>query len=270
LLWVAALIGVMEWQYQLGEMVYESNVWQDIGWAIIPIAIVLGITRWQFAKKNTLSSEQTTSARTWAWVGCVPLVAALIGWFMIMSLNSSGNAAPLPYVPLINPLDITLAAVLLMFFIWHRGVNKHLNKLQSVIPVLPSLMGFTLLNGVLLRTLHHWVGTPFEWASIFTNSTVQMSFTFLWGITAFLLMLLAHKRAQRQLWIVGAALMGLVVAKLFLLDLSQTGSVERIASFIGAGLMLLVMGYFAPLPPVKKESSNTDSSPELKTNSEKE
>jgi len=47
--------------------------------------------------------------------------------------------------------------------------------------------------------------------------------------------------------------MGLVVAKLFLLDLSQHGSVERIASFIGAGLMLLVMGYFAPLPPVKKE-----------------
>ena len=126
-------------------------------------------------------------------------------------------------------------------------------------------MGFTLLNGILLRTLHHWVGTPFEWASIFTNSTVQMSFTFLWGITAFLLMLLAHRRAQRQLWIVGAALMGVVVAKLFLLDLAQTGSVERIASFIGAGLMLLVMGYFAPLPPVKKEIASADSATDLKT-----
>jgi uncharacterized membrane protein len=65
--------------------------------------------------------------------------------------------------------------------------------------------------------------------------------------------LLAHKRSKRQIWIVGAALMGLVVAKLFLLDLAQHGSVERIVSFIGAGLMLLVMGYFAPLPPVKKE-----------------
>jgi uncharacterized membrane protein len=43
--------------------------------------------------------------------------------------------------------------------------------------------------------------------------------------------------------------MGLVVAKIFLLDLAQTGTVERIGSFIGAGLMLLVMGYFAPLPP---------------------
>ena len=253
LLWIGAIIGVMEWQYQLGLYVQESNVWKDIGWAIIPIAIVLGITRWQFAKKNTLTSAQLSCARTWAWIGCVPLVTSLIGWFMFMSLNSSGNAAPLPYVPLINPLDITLAAVLLLLFIWHRGVHKHLGKLQSMMPVIPSIMGFTLLNGILLRTLHHWVGTPFEWASIFTNSTVQMSFTFLWGVTAFVLMLLAHKRGQRQIWIVGAALMGLVVAKLFLLDLSQHGSVERIASFIGAGLMLLVMGYFAPLPPVKKE-----------------
>lgn len=275
LVWIGAIIGVMEWQFHLSNLVYESNVWKDLGWAIVPIAIVMSITRWQFANKNALTSEQQQSARTWAWIGCVPLIISLIGWFMVMSLNSSGNAAPLPYVPLINPLDITLAAVLMLLFIWHRGVNKHLGKLQSIMPIVPSIMGFTLLNGVLLRTLHHWVGTPFEWASIFTNSTVQMSFTFLWGITAFLLMLLAHKRGQRQIWIVGAALMGLVVAKLFLLDLSQTGSVERIASFIGAGLMLLVMGYFAPLPPTKKEISDkvvasSNLTADLKTESIKE
>jgi uncharacterized membrane protein len=82
-----------------------------------------------------------------------------------------------------------------------------------------------------------------------------MSFTLLWGITAFILMVIAHKRLQRKLWIMGAALMGLVVAKIFLLDLAQHGSVERIVSFIGAGLMLLVMGYFAPLPPVKTNAT---------------
>jgi hypothetical protein len=46
LLWVATIVGVMEWQYQLGQYVQESNVWQGIGWAIIPTAFVLGITRW--------------------------------------------------------------------------------------------------------------------------------------------------------------------------------------------------------------------------------
>ena len=261
-LWIAAIVGIVEWQFQVGQYVYESPVWREIGWAIVPTLIAAAVIYWQFGKKTSLSlSElnlaeqnlvQLTSAKTWAWLGLAPIMAFLAAWFMIMSLNSDGNAAPLPYVPLINPLDISLCLVLMLAFIWQRHVCTLFNKLQNIAPIAASVMGFTLLNGILLRTLHHWMGTPFEWVSIFNNSTVQLAFTFLWGITAFILMLLAHKRLQRPLWMVGAALMGLVVAKLFLLDLAQHGSVQRIVSFIAAGIMLLVMGYFAPLPPAKK------------------
>ena len=42
---------------------------------------------------------------------------------------------------------------------------------------------------------------------------------------------------------------GVVVVKLFLLDLSSIGTVARIASFLSVGLPLLITGYFAPLPP---------------------
>ena len=38
-------------------------------------------------------------------------------------------------------------------------------------------------------------------------------------------------------------------AKLFLVDLSTVGSIERIVSFIGVGLLMLVVGYYSPLPP---------------------
>ena len=245
LLWLVAIIGGMEWQYQLHHLVAESNVWREIGWAIVPMVIMAVVMRWQ-AGNNNMDSK-----RIWLWIGCAPLAVFLVGWFMVMSLHSSGNAAPLPYIPLLNPLDITLASVLLLLLLWQRAVGGYFSKLNALKPVLAAIMGFALLNGMLLRTLHHWAGTPFEWTSIFSNSTVQMAFTILWAITAFVLMLFAHKRGQRQIWVVGAGLMGLVVAKLFLLDLAQHGSVERIVSFIGAGLMLLVMGYFAPLPPAK-------------------
>ncbi|MDP3087511.1 MAG: DUF2339 domain-containing protein [Methylotenera sp.] len=251
--WIATLIGIMEWQYQLAKYVRESNVWEDIGWAIVPILIVLGIIRWQFNKKNALTTEQLARAWTWSWIACFPLMAFLVSWFIWMSLNSSGNAAPLLYVPFINPLDITLAAVMLLLLIWQREVSKNLNKLSGIMPIATGIMGFTLLNGVLLRTLHHWVGTPFEWASLLSNSIVQMSFTFLWGFTAFILMLLGHRQTHRRIWFAGASLIGLVVVKIFLLDLAQTGSIERIISFIGAGIMLLIMGYFAPLPPAKTQ-----------------
>ncbi len=245
LLWLVATIGGMEWQYQLNHLVAESNVWREIGWAIVPMLMMGAVMRWQAGNNNA------DSKRIWLWIGCAPLAVFLVGWFMLMSLHSSGNAAPLPYIPLLNPLDITLAGTLLLLLLWQRAVGGFFNMLNSVKPILTAIMGFALLNGMLLRTLHHWAGTPFEWTSIFSNSTVQMAFTILWALTAFVLMLLAHKRGQRQIWIVGAGLMGLVVAKLFLLDLAQHGSVERIVSFIGAGIMLLVMGYFAPLPPAK-------------------
>ena len=47
---------------------------------------------------------------------------------------------------------------------------------------------------------------------------------------------------------VGAGLIGVVIAKLFTVDLANTGTVERIISFIGVGLICLVIGYLAPLP----------------------
>jgi uncharacterized membrane protein len=35
-------------------------------------------------------------------------------------------------------------------------------------------------------------------------------------------------------------------------DLSRIGSVERIVSFLGVGLLMLIVGYLSPLPPSRK------------------
>lgn len=249
LLWIGALILGMEWQYQLQLFTDGVGVWHDIGWAVIPMLIIAGVSYWQFSGVTTLEDEAQSKAHTWGWIACAPLMLFVLAWFLYMSLNSDGNAAPLPYLPLLNPLDIALIGALLLFILWHQHITKHFHHMTKVTPIVAGAMSFTLLNGILLRTLHHWAGTPFRWESVFDYPIVQMAFTFMWAITAFILMLLAHRKALRILWIVGAALMALVVAKIFLLDLAQTGTVERIASFIGAGIMLLVMGYFAPLPP---------------------
>ena len=50
----------------------------------------------------------------------------------------------------------------------------------------------------------------------------------------------------------GAVLLGVVVAKLFLVELAQVGTITRIVSFIGVGLLLLLIGYLAPVPPRKE------------------
>jgi uncharacterized membrane protein len=43
--------------------------------------------------------------------------------------------------------------------------------------------------------------------------------------------------------------MGVVVVKLVLVDLSRLAGLERIISFIGVGVLMLVIGYFSPVPP---------------------
>ena len=40
---------------------------------------------------------------------------------------------------------------------------------------------------------------------------------------------------------------------IMIVDLSGTGSVTRIVSFIGVGVLMLVIGYIAPLPGKLKE-----------------
>jgi uncharacterized membrane protein len=62
-------------------------------------------------------------------------------------------------------------------------------------------------------------------------------------------MVVATRKSLRVLWIAGAVLMGVVVVKLFLIDLSGVGTVERIVSFIGVGLLMLLIGYMSPVPP---------------------
>ena len=57
------------------------------------------------------------------------------------------------------------------------------------------------------------------------------------------------------MWLTGAALLVVVVLKLFLVDLSSIGTVERIVSFVGVGLLMLVLGYFSPLPPAARKTT---------------
>ena len=46
----------------------------------------------------------------------------------------------------------------------------------------------------------------------------------------------------------GAVLLGLVVLKLFVIDLSTLDNLSRIISFLVVGILLTSIGYFAPLP----------------------
>jgi uncharacterized membrane protein len=90
---------------------------------------------------------------------------------------------------------------------------------------------------------------PFQADALVGSQLVQAGLSIVWTLIALGLTITGHLRVRRDLWMVGAALIGVVVVKLFFVDLGNSGSLERIISFIGVGVLLLVVGYFAPLPP---------------------
>jgi uncharacterized membrane protein len=112
-----------------------------------------------------------------------------------------------------------------------------------------AAIGFVWVNAVLLRTLHHWADVPYSLAAIRDSVLAQAALSLLWTSIALAVMVHAVRAARRVQWIAGAVLLGVVVLKLFALDLDNSGSVARIVSFLGVGVLVLAIGYFAPVPP---------------------
>ena len=102
---------------------------------------------------------------------------------------------------------------------------------------------------MLLRALHHWAGVPYHLGEMLRSDLVQVSLSLLWTLLALTAMRIATRRGWRSVWLSGAGLLAVVVVKLFLVELSNVGTLERIISFVGVGLLMLIIGYLAPVPP---------------------
>jgi uncharacterized membrane protein len=193
-------------------------------------------------------------ARAYSLVAAVPIVAAMLVYSVYANIASAGDPAPLPFVPLINPLDLTQGFVLVVIALWlQRLRNGGEASLPSFSAEAAGAVAAALLlfwvTFTTLRTLHHWADVPWTASGLWASRIVQTALSIVWSLFALAAMVIANRRRYRMAWLAGAALLALVVAKLFFVDLSQVGGVERIVSFIGVGVLLLVIGYMAPVPP---------------------
>ena len=100
----------------------------------------------------------------------------------------------------------------------------------------------------ILRLWHHYLGVPWRAHDLLASFGVQASLSLTWALGAIALMASGHRRQQRRLWTAGAALMGIVVVKLFVVELGDSNGIARIVSFIGVGVLLLLVSYYAPAP----------------------
>ncbi|WP_419931135.1 DUF2339 domain-containing protein [Candidatus Poriferisodalis sp.] len=208
--------------------------------------------------------------------GITPVVWAAAAGAGIAVVNHPGNVDPLQFLPILNPVDIFAAASVILLLRWKREMVAELSAdSDSLTPAIGSLLrlaatpwlavlsaaGVAALTMSAARTVHHWADVPFDLRSLVYSTELQVALSILWAATALAAMVVGVRAADRRIWIVGASWMGVVVIKLFLVDLASLAALPKAGSFIGVGIVLLIVGYLAPVPPSQAKAVRSDDDP---------
>jgi uncharacterized membrane protein len=226
-----------------------EGVWAQVVAGLVPGFFVFAVSRF----RKLFSWPVMTFPQTYLYHGLGTISLFLFLGSIYINLTSTGNPSPLPYLPFFNPLDLTQVFVMGTLIYWFLLLRTELKLVPFGLDLLQLIklvgaMVFFWLNCILIRTIHHWGGVPFNARDMLASDLVQTSLSIFWTLAAFAVMFWATKKSQRIVWLVGSGLIGIVVLKLFVFDLANTDTIERIISFLGVGALCLVIGYLAPMP----------------------
>ena len=252
-LWLLAGLVTWEAAWQVGRI--GTGAWPLAAWGVIPGCVLLGLPALARGGRWPIGGQVSA----YLTVGAAGIALYLALWALATNVISNGDALPLPYLPLLNPLDASEGLVILAMLAWLVRLPSFEIAASFVadrrVPFsIVAALAFGWLNTMLLRAVNHWAQIPYELGSMLNSTLTQASLSLFWTVLALGAMLWSARRGYRLPWFCGAALMGVVVVKLFLIDLSHIGTVPRIVSFLGVGTLMLVLGYFSPLPPATKEA----------------
>ena len=227
---------------------YLAEDWRPL----VTLAPVLGLVLLLSAKQVRAKAWLNDKVSGFLMYALAPVVALV--WLGSLGVNiiNNGGSAPLPYLPLLNPLDLILAFSLLTFTVFLRRIRAELELPQGLRRGLTwALIAFGLLwaSGMIARSVHHWLGVPYTFDGLFASNVLQTSLSIFWALFALVAMLMAQRLHNRTPWVVGAGLLALVIVKLVFVELANVAPTARVVSFMGVGALLLVIGYLAPLPP---------------------
>jgi len=255
--WLVVLLGgnVLVWAVQQAQL--QRTAWASVILLVSAIVVLLALSMRAWfdpASAPRLRWPLDRFAEAYLWRAALPVALLVALGCLAVAIHSDGNARPLPYVPLLNPTDLSVALGLAACALWLMRLRQSTLAIPALarhprLPLALVAIAFVAINTVWLRVAHQFAGVPWNAERLFESFLVQAGYSILWTLIALGLMIVAYRRQVRPVWMGGAVLLGVTVLKLFLIDLSNRGGSERIVVFIAVGVLMLVVGYFAPMPP---------------------
>lgn len=197
------------------------------------------------------------------------VLCAVVSFVALCALPGVG---PRPYVPLLSITDMSQLLALGAFWLAMspRGCALEAHDRSRLLQVTAGA-AFVFGNLSLARAVCWYDGVPYAVGALLQSPVFLMLLSLYWGLLALGLLVVAAKvKHNRNMWLLGAALLGLTLCKLLLLDMADRGTLTRVVSFMFMGLLMLVMGYFCPLPPRKEDAPGAPGVPDTAETHEQE
>ena len=246
--WLLAVLVGVEVYWQVDR--FASEVWPPVA----AFAAVLLLVAGTLLGSRLLTWPITAHWRCYLLNSTGPVLVVLAAVVFVTSLFFDADPSPLPYLPVLNPLSFLAGLLVAVALTWKRlaasfqdHVFAHLLA-ASWVPTL-AVVGVVAATMEAARSIHHWQDVPWDFESLVASTTLQASLSVIWAVIALAGMVAGVRSAERLVWAAGASFMAVVVLKLFLVDLSSLTAVSRVVSFLGVGVLLLIVGYLAPVPP---------------------
>ena len=255
--WLFLLLAARECLLRFEGLGTPDSSWTMLGWALAPALAFWLVSASPLGERWPLAEYR----RAYIEAACAPVALYLFAWSVAVNVASAGDASPLPYLPLLNPLELGQWLVLAALLLWWRALPERspLRLPDGAFKALATAAAWFFITGMVLRGCHHFADVPWRFAAQFESRLAQAALSIAWAVIGVLAMVLGNRRVSRPTWLAGAALLGVVVIKLFLFELAGRGGLYRIVSFIGVGVLLLIVGYFAPVP-VNRDSDSVKES----------
>ena len=255
-IWPVGAIVLADWL--TASMIEQSTIAAKAGWSLsgawsiyLPAWAMMLVLAWLMRRTGP---ERWPTAPLGDWYRRMAIPAATTYILVLVAswnLLQDGGMAPLPYVPLLNPLDLSTGIALMLGVEAARAMVAEVSDagtLRRRLRLAGAVGAYSWLNLIVLRSAGHYLDIPYRIEELLASQAVQAMLSLTWCASAMVLMRHAARRNWRSAWHCGAIMLALVVIKLFAIDLAGGGSMARIVSFVGVGLLMLLIGYFAPYP----------------------